>query len=449
MTQTLTLAMQTASQYLTPLLPVSSVRSLETYKSGGGGQALAKALCTPPENIIAEVKKSGLRGRGGAGFPTGLKWASVAHDPCPTKYLVCNAAEGEPGTFKDRFLMRKNPYQLLEGIAIAAYAINARKAFIGTKKSFYVEIAAIQRALSEMVTAGFLAGIPIELTLGPEDYLFGEEKALLEVIEGGEAMPREAALPPYVLGLFVRDPSQLNPTVVNNVETLSNIPRIIREGAEMFRSCGTRSSPGTMVFTVSGDVRRPGLYELSLGTPLEELINEHAGGIKAGRRLKAIFSGLSNAVILPDSLDTPLDFDALQSIGSGIGSGGFIVYDDSASMVQVAQLFSKFLSTESCGQCTACKLGTTQATDHLLKLTEGTGNELDVEYALEGSAMAPQGNRCYLPVQHSLLVPSIVRTFASKFQRAFNRGCSSERRMFLPKMIDFDEATHTFRYAEG
>jgi NADH:ubiquinone oxidoreductase subunit F (NADH-binding) len=179
------------------------------------------------------------------------------------------------------------------------------------------------------------------------------------------------------------------------------------------------------------------------------LINEHAGGIKAGRRLKAIFSGLSNAVILPDSLDTPLEFDALQSIGSGIGSGGFIVYDDSASMVQVAQLFSKFLSTESCGQCTACKVGTTQATDHLLKLTEGTGNKLDVEYALEGSAMAPQGNRCYLPVQHSLLVPSIVRNFASEFQRAFNGGGSSKRRMFLPKMIDFDEATHTFRYCEG
>ena len=429
------------------LLPRNPVDSLDVYLAADGGKALGKALNMPPERVIAEVKKSGLRGRGGAGFPTGAKWASVAHDPCPTKYVVCNGAEGEPGTFKDRMLLRKNPYQILEGIAIAAYSVNAKKAFLCIKKSFEKETISVRKALSEMSAGGYLGPTPIELVLGPDDYLYGEEKALLEVIEGRDALPREAQLPPYVKGLFVTDPMELNPAVVNNVETLSNVPHIILRGSEWFRSTGTVDTPGTMLFTVSGDVCKPGVYELPMGTSLRDLIFEHAGALRPGRTVKAVFSGISNPVILPVLWGTSMDFGSFRRINSGLGSGGYIVYDDRACMVQVAYKFSEFLSTESCSQCIACKYGTSQATNYLHRLVQGSGNELDLEYVFAGAAMAPQGNRCYLPVEHSLLIPSIVRSFPDEFIQHYNRGCQSCRKVVLPKMVDFDESRGRFRYA--
>ena len=253
-------------------------------------------------------------------------------------------------------------------MAIAARAIGVRTAYLCLKKSFEQEIASVRRAMNEMAAAKCFGPVPIELVLGPEDYLFGEEKALLEVIEGAPAMPREADLPPYVQGLFVTGPTELNPAVVNNVETLSNVPYILRRGATWFRSIGTPDTPGTMVFTVSGDVQTPGVYELPMGTPLQELVFEHGGGPKPGRTLKALFSGVSNAVVLPSFLRTPMDFGSLQKAGSGLGSGGFIAYGDTVCMVRVAYKFSELLFVESCGQCTPCKFGTNQATYYLHKL---------------------------------------------------------------------------------
>jgi NADH:ubiquinone oxidoreductase subunit F (NADH-binding) len=431
------------------LLPDNPVESLDAYLASGGGQALKKALAMSPQEIIAEVKMSGLRGRGGAGFPSGMKWASVAHDPCPTKYFVCNGAEGEPGTFKDHMLMRRNPYQLLEGIAIGAYAIGAKKAFLGVKSSAEKEVAALQRAMKEMSDRSCLGPVPIELALGPEDYLFGEEKALLEVIEGKDAMPREADFPPYVKGLFVQDPSELNPAVVNNVETISNIPHIVLRGASWFRSIGTTDSPGTMVFTLSGDICKPGIYELPMGTPLRQLLNDSGGGALPGRKLKVIFSGVANPIVLPCQLDSPMDFGSMRRIGSGLGSGGFIVFDDTACMIQVARLFSQFLWLESCNQCISCKQGTFQSTTHLTKLIEGSGGEIDADLAIYGAMMAPQANRCYLPVQHSLLIPSIIRTFSQEFVQHYGRGCQDCREAVLPVMRDFDEATGMFTYSLG
>ena len=430
------------------LLPERAIESLDEYVAGTGGQALAIALTITRERVIAEIKKSGLRGRGGGGFSTGMKWASVAHDPCPTKYLVCNGAEGEPGTFKDRYLMRKNPYQLLEGIAIAAYAINAKKAFLGIKKSFEKEYEAVSRALAEMLADGALGLTPIEIVRGPEDYLFGEEKALLEVIEGGDALPREPDLPPYVKGLFVTDPAELNPAVVNNVETLCNVPGIVLRGADWFRSVGTKDSPGTMVFTLTGDVERPGIYELPMGTSLRTMIENYGGGVTSGRPLKAIFSGVSNAVIMPPAFDTPLDFGSMQGIGSGIGSGGFIIYDDSNCVVQIAYRFCEFLFVESCFQCIACKSGTNQATSALRRLIDGTGSGADVELALAGARSAPRANRCYLPVEASLLIPSIVLNFLPEFVRHYGRGCKGCREIVTPKLADFDESTGRFTYAK-
>ncbi len=431
------------------LLPDKAVESLGAYFASGGGRALAKALATPREEIIEEVKASGLRGRGGAGFPTGVKWATVANDPCPTKYLVCNGAEGEPGTFKDRTLLRRNPYQLLEGMAIASFAINAKRAFLCIKKSFEKEATAVGRALAEMNARSFFGPAPVELVLGPEDYLFGEEKGLLEVIEGGDPMPREADRPPYVEGLFVTDPAQRNPAVVNNVETFSNIRHIVLRGPDWFRSLGTADTPGTMVFTVSGDVLRPGVYELPMGTPLRELIYGHGGGLRPGRTLKAVCSGVSGAVILPSGLDTPMDFGSFQKAGLSLGSGGFIVYDDTACMVRVAHKLSEFLYVESCGQCTSCKFGTNMATYHLHRLIHGSGTASDLEYALEGAAMAPHANRCYLPVEHSLLIPTIIENFQPEFEAHYHRGCQSCRAVLVPKILDFDESRGEFLYARA
>ncbi|HKV81538.1 MAG TPA: NADH-ubiquinone oxidoreductase-F iron-sulfur binding region domain-containing protein [Candidatus Sulfotelmatobacter sp.] len=431
------------------LLPEKRVESLDAYIAGGGGEALNKALALPRDKIIAEVKKSGLRGRGGGGFPTGLKWAGVAHDPCPEKYLVCNGSEGEPGCFKDHMLIRKNPYQLLEGIAIAAYAIRATKAFLGIKASSQKEVNTVRRALDEMSKRNELGPTPIELVLGPEDYLFGEEKALLEVIEGRDPLPREADNPPYVDGLFITDPAEPNPTVVNNVETLSNIPHIVLRGAAWFRTIGTPDSPGTMIFTVCEDVQRPGVYELPMGTPLRSLVYDCAGGPLPGRQFKAFLSGVANPVILPSRVDTPMDFNSLRAIGSGLGSGGFIVYDGSACMVRVAHLFAKFLWLESCNQCSSCKVGTNQSMVYLEKLIGGNGDSADLEFVIEGAMMAPHGNRCYLPVEHSLSCPSIVGAFSKEFRAHYKRGCQDCRGPVLPKILDLDEAKHTFMYSPG
>jgi NADH:ubiquinone oxidoreductase subunit F (NADH-binding) len=271
------------------LLAGAPVESLDGYIARGGGDGLRKSLALGPAGTLEGITRSGLRGRGGAGFSTGVKWTTVARDQCPTKYVVCNAAEGEPGTFKDRYLLRRNPYQLLEGLTIAAHAIGARRAFVCLKKSFSTEITAVRRALAEMAEANVLGSVTVDVVLGPEDYLFGEEKAMLEVIEGAAAMPREADRPPYVRGLFVVGLDHPNPTVVNNVETLSNVPHILRRGAEWFRSLGTSDTPGTMVFTISGDIHTPGVYELPMGTPLDRLVFEYGGGLPSGRTLKGVF----------------------------------------------------------------------------------------------------------------------------------------------------------------
>jgi NADH-quinone oxidoreductase subunit F len=431
------------------LLPEKPITSVDVYFTDGGGQGLNKALKMPREQVIAEIKKSGLRGRGGGGFPTGLKWAGVAHDPCPTKYLVCNGSEGEPGSFKDHMLMLKNPYQLLEGIAIAAYAIGAKKAFLGIKSSSEKEVKSVKRALDEMLKQDALGLIPIELVLGPEDYLFGEEKALLEVVEGRDPLPREADNPPYIKGLFITDPQDPNPTVVNNVETLSNVPHILRRGAAWFRAIGTPDSPGTMVFTVCEDVQRPGVYELPMGTPLRTLILDCGGGPLPGRQFKGFLSGVANPVILPSSLDTPMDFNSMRAIGSGLGSGGFIAYDNTVCMVRVAHMIAKFLWLESCNQCWSCKLGTNRSMTYLQKLIEGVGDEMDVELAIQGAMMAPHGNRCYLPIEHSLSCPSIIRTFSNEFVSHFKRGCQGCRDLVLPKIHDFDESHNIFTYSPG
>ena len=427
------------------LLPDRPVASLEEYRATGGGEGLARALDLGPAATIEEVRRSGLRGRGGAGFPTGIKWRTVDEDPCPTRFVVCNAAEGEPGTFKDRWLLRMNPYQVVEGVAIASLAVGARRAFVGIKSGYEREITALQNALLEMAGADLLGGVAVEMVGGPDEYLFGEEKALLEVLEGNLPMPR--IVPPFMEGLF-RTPGSPNPTVVNNVETLANIPHILREGAEWFRSVGTEGSPGTMVFTLSGDVRNPGMYELPLGYSLRDLIYAVGGGPPEDRTLKAIFPGASSTVMIPEQLDVPLDFDAMRAVGSGLGSGGFVVYDDSTCMVRAARAYSRFLYVESCAQCPACKHGTGEITRLLEVVDRGRAADIDIETILARCLTVTDGQRCALPSGESLLVQSVIQVFGPEFRDHAGRGCLLGREVRVPKFVDFDETAGGFVYDE-
>jgi NADH-quinone oxidoreductase subunit F len=433
------------------LLADHVVESLDEYLKMGGGDGLKRALTMSAAEIIAEVKKAHLRGRGGAGFPTAIKWTTISSSPCPTRYLVCNAAEGEPGTFKDRTMIRRNPYQLLEGIQIAARAVTAKKCFIGMKTSFEREFLRLSAAIEEMAAHGMIY-TPVQIVRGPEDYLLGEERALLEVVEGKEAMPREMDNPPYQIGLFTRtmyDVYEPNPTDVNNAETLSNIPHILREGADWFLSLGTADTPGTMVFTICGDVQTPGVYELPMGTPLRELIEKFGGGTRPGRKVKAIFSGVTNRVLTDASLDTPLDFGSMRKAGGGLGSGGYIVYDDSTCMVRVAHRYAEFLYLESCGQCTSCKDGGHTATIHLRKLVEGKGTEIDLAAAMQAAIKAPSGNRCFLPNELAAIVPSVADAYKDEFVAHYNRGCVDCADIKVPKIADFDESKKDFVYTHG
>lgn len=416
---------------------------IDAYVASGGGEALRLALESSPDQVIEEVRRSGLRGRGGGGFPTGIKWRSVRDDPHPTKYLALNAAEGEPGTFKDRWLLRMNPYQVLEGVAIAAYAIGAEHAYLGIKAGFEPEIERLGQAMREMQERELLGPTPIRVIPGPDEYLFGEEKALLEVIEGNDPLPR--IVPPYMEGLF-RAPGQPNPTVVNNVETLANVPHIVRDGAERFREVGTESSPGTMIFTISGDVARPGIHELPLGTPLRELV-EDIGGADG---VKVVLAGASNTMLMPEQLDTPLDFDAMRAVGSGLGSGGFVVYDETACIVAVTHTYSRFLYVESCAQCPACKHGSGQITELLERIESGDGAEVDIETILARALTVTDAQRCALPTGETLLVQSAVQLFGEEFAAHLGRDCPLPRELPVPKMTDYtpeDGFSYDERYA--
>jgi len=402
-----------------------------------------------PEQVEKEVRLARLRGRGGGGFPTATKWASVRRTATAgRKYAVCNAAEGEPGTFKDRAIIRANPYQVIEGLAIAALTVGAPEVFVATKGSFEPERAALTRAIQEMDAAGLLDGLTVALVGGPDEYLFGEEKAMLEVIEGHDPLPR--LLPPFQHGLFATVtqtgweshsaetggiPAAANPTLVNNCETLANVPHILANGAEWFRSMGTEESPGTIVCTASGDVRRATVVELEMGTPLSELV-DRAGGARPGRTLKAAFSGVANAVVTAASFGTGLSYEDMAGIGSGLGSAGYVFYDDSACMVEVAAVLSRFLYVESCGQCPPCKLGSGQITDALEAIERGTGGDDSVGLIARALRTVTDGNRCYLPVEEQNLVASILKAFPEEVSAHVVGGCPRPRELLPPKIVD-------------
>jgi len=434
------------------LLPEQPVTSVAEWQGMGGGQALDIARRLGPEHTIEELGTAGLRGRGGAGFPTARKWAGVRSSAGTHRYAVCNAAEGEPSSYKDRALLRANPYQVIEGLAVAALTIGAREAYIGIKRSFRTEMESLVRALEEMEAAGLAGDVPINVVGGPDEYLFGEEKALLEVIEGKPPLPR--LLPPYEHGLFAtgsqmgwesvpRQPGHgaaldvSNPTLVNNVETLANVFHILVRGAEWFRGMGTAESPGHAVATVVGDVVRPGVAEIDLGMRLSDLIDDVGGGARPGRRIKAVFSGISNPVVTAENLQTRLTYEDMAAIGSGLGAVGFAVYDDTACMVEVAFQYSRFLWIESCGQCPPCKLGTQEITHRLNEIEACRGSEEDVAVIGARLANVTDGARCYLPVEEQHVVGSILRAFPEEFATHLEGNCPNPRTdLVAPKIVD-------------
>jgi NADH-quinone oxidoreductase subunit F len=440
------------------VLPIEPYNTLADYIAAGGGEGLNAARAVAPETIIEELAASGLRGRGGAGFPTGVKWRTIKSfaSPLLRTSVVVNAAEGEPGTYKDRAIIHANPYTVLEGALIAAHAMEALTIVIATKERFANEVTRLQAAIAEVAEAGWLADVEIKVLEGPAEYLYGEETALLEVIDDRPPFPRIA--PPFRRGVVEVVESEADaesgsglaadvqmagpgndsaapPVLVNNVETMSNIAAIIARGAEWFRSVGTADSPGTIVCTVSGAVQHPGVFEVPMGTPLRELI-DGAGGVVPERNLRAVLVGVSSAVLTPAQLDTELTYEAMSAIGSGLGSAGFIVIADDTDAVAVAAGASRFLAVESCGQCTPCKQDGLEIARLLEAAVEGTAAPEDLITVSERLATVADGARCSLAAQQQAVIGSLLKAFDREIGARFEPNTPAVPPFLVAELVE-------------
>ncbi|MDQ6614534.1 MAG: hypothetical protein M3083_07260 [Actinomycetota bacterium] len=393
--------------------------SLDDYVARGGGKGIRAAERIGPAATIDRVLESGLRGRGGAGFPTGRKWETVATNQStkiPTTVIV-NAAEGEPGTFKDRTILRRNPYLVVEGAVIAARTVGADLVIFAMKRAFEGEIDRMRAAIEEVEHAGWADGITLLVFEGPDEYLYGEESALLETIDGRWPFPR--VVPTFRRGLrgaaMIDSPDEA-PALVNNTETLANVARIVDRGPAWFRTVGTPQSPGTMVCTITGDTRRAGVGEVRMGTPLREVIAAIGGGPRRGRTVKAVLAGVANRVISGSMLDTPVSYEGLTSIGSGLGSGAFIVCDDSSDMAAVSAGVARFLAVESCGQCSPCKLDGITLSQRLASVSRSDAREHDMAEIQKRIGTVADRSRCFLATQQQVVLESILEQFPDEFE---------------------------------
>ncbi|MFQ5528370.1 MAG: NADH-quinone oxidoreductase subunit NuoF [Thermoanaerobaculia bacterium] len=412
--------------YLSTDGPVLSTRFKEPdgtwmggYLADGGYEAATKALTSmTPEEVIEEVLNANLRGLGGAGFPTGRKWSFVPKETAKPKYLVVNADEGEPGTFKDRYILERDPHALLEGMIIAAYAIGSHKAYVYIRGEYFRSARRLERAIDEAKSRGWLGkniqgtGFDLEVVIhrGAGAYICGEETALLTSLEGGKGFPRLKPPFPAISGLFAC------PTIVNNVETLACVPYILREGCARFAELGSEAQGGTRLFCVSGHVARPGVYEVSVGVTLRDLI-ELAGGIRNGHQLKAVIpGGISAKILTADEIDVAMDFDSLSRAGTMAGSGGVIVMDETTSMVDALESAARFFADESCGQCSPCREGTGWVHRILHRIMDGRGRPRDLEDLLaiagdmEGNTICVFADAAAWPVQ------SYITKFRDEFE---------------------------------
>jgi len=403
-----------------------ALASIKTYRKFGGYQSIGKAYEEmTPEEVLKELEDSGLRGRGGAGFAMGKK-ASFLPRGDMDKYLCCNADESEPGAFKDRELMQKNPHQLIEGIIIAARAAGANRCFIFIRGEYDLQGDILDQAVEEAYEAGFLgenvlgSGEQVELVVhrGAGAYICGEETALLDSLEGKRGNPRLKPPFPAVQGLYD------GPTLINNVETLSNVPHIIASGAKWFTSFGTEQSPGTKVTSVSGAVRRPGNYEVELGIPTRVLIEELAGGPLEGRTIKGFFPGGSSSPVLTaeEGLDIPYSFEAMQEAGSMLGSGSIIVFDETTNVVELALRTARFYHHESCGKCTPCREGTNWTVKMLERMIHGQATPIDLETVASVQSNIIGNCLCVLGDSMAMPVGAMVKKFRGEFMDAIEHG---------------------------
>ena len=433
------------------VLDAEPVPDLAAYLAAGGGRALAIAAETEPDDLIETIAASGLRGRGGAGFPTGIKWRTVANSRAtvePTAVVV-NAAEGEPGTFKDRAIIRRNPYRVLEGALIAARAVGAPEVVVAIKASFRPEIRRLLAAIAEFEAEGLL-DIEMRIVEGPSDYLFGEESALLEVVEGRYPFPR--VTPPYRRGLDDPNASSGNssawvdlageggtreaPALIDNVETMANIAGIVLNGPDWFREVGTPESPGTIVCTITGDTKRHAVGEFPMGTPLWDVIDALGGGPHPGRTLVAAISGTANSVLEATQFDTPLSYEGLQSIGSGLGTGGFIVFDDHTDFIAVAQGVAQFLAVESCGQCVPCKADGLAIAQLLESERMATSTPNTLPELARRFARVDDGARCSLASQQRAAVGSLAELGREPSDHVTTRTVARSGRFLIAPIVD-------------
>ena len=453
------------------VLPPQPIESLEEYVKARGGRGVEAAHRENPEMLVEVVEASGLRGRGGAGFPTGRKWRTVRENASAdlATTVVVNGAEGEPGTFKDRTIMRLDPYAVVEGALIAARAVGARSVIFGLKRAFVTEVSRLRAAIVEMQREGWTEDVDLTVFEGPDEYLYGEETALLETLDGRYPFPRIA--PPYRRGVteVVEHASDVGsgsglsahvemavpggetgapPTLVDNVETMANIPRIVSRGADWFRTEGTPESPGTIVCTITGNTRRAGVGEVLMGTPLREVIDLVGGGPRPGRRIKAVMPGVSSALIPEHLLDTPASYEALAAIGSGLGAGGFLVFDDTDDLAAVAAGVSRFLAVESCGQCTPCKRDGLVLAELLASVCRSEAPAHKLIQIRDLVNTVSEGARCYLGLQHEAVVGSIVTGFGDELQAHVDGSAPAVEPALITELMDIegDEAVFNDRH---
>ena len=406
-------------KYLTEHYDKKEYRGLEGYKKHGGYEMLARALKMEKQKIIDEVKASGLRGRGGAGFPTGAKWGFLPNNGEP-RYLLCNADESEPGTFKDRLMMERAPHQLIEGMIISAYAIGSHKAYIYIRGEYTGPAMILEQAIREAREAGYLGknilgsgfDLDLDLYLGAGAYICGEETGLISSLEGLKGQPKLKPPFPAVQGYLRK------PTIVNNVETLAAVVNIIRDGAQGYRKYGTEKSAGSKLFSVSGDVVKPGTYEVPLGYKLMDLIKNECGGLKPGRQLKAVIPGGSSAPVLnaAECQNATMDYECMAQLGSMLGSGAVIIIDDSHCMVDVLSSITHFYHHESCGQCTPCREGTGWIEKIVHGIVHGEGKPGDVDLLLRIADNMKGRTICALSDAAALPVLSFVTKFRDEFE---------------------------------
>ncbi|MGH9027621.1 MAG: NADH-ubiquinone oxidoreductase-F iron-sulfur binding region domain-containing protein [Acidimicrobiia bacterium] len=447
------------------VLDLEPLSSLAAYRASGGGHGLEAARALGATAVREHIAAAGLRGRGGAGFPTATKWDAVcrnrpADDP---PAVVINAAEGEPGSFKDRAILRANPYRVLEGALIAAHGVAGDRVIVAIKGSFARERERLMTAIDELRSSGLTNGIELGLVAGPDAYLLGEETALLEAVEGRLPFPRVA--PPYRHGVDEVEPGTASPadeilaapgdttpvppTLVDNVETLANVPTILACGPEWFRQLGTDESPGTIVCTVTGRTKRHGVAEVPMGTPVRSIIDWVGGGAESGCRLVGAMSGVANPLVGEDLLDTPASYEHMAAIGSGLGATAFIVFDDTTDMAAVADGVARFLAIESCGQCTPCKQDGLALAERFSRLRQSQATDLDLVEIAGRLETVTDGARCYLAYQQERVLRSILDGYDDQLRAHLHGHEPADLELVAPILdIEDDRAVLDRRHLE-